>query len=143
MSELQDFDAMIDDPFKDDVVNEYAAQIDNPFEVEDLSMSDEENDFGDLKVDFIKALILNDDIIGYRIRTNKGLFDLSLKAAREHGLYNYRVTKGIPVRKYEDYGKYMSESEYANKMIVPDISDNDELCNQIITILLTEDWYLW
>ena len=66
-------------------------------------------------------------------------FDLSLKAAREHGLYNYRVTKGIRVRKYDDYGKYMSESEYANKMIVPDISDNDELCDQIITILLTTD----
>lgn len=139
MSEVQNFDAMIDDPFKDDEVNEFAAQIENPFEIEDLTLSDEETDFGDLKVDFIKALILNDDIIGYRIRTNKGQFDLSLKAAREHGLYNYRVTKGITVRKYEDYGKYMSESEYANKMIVPDISDNDELCSQIITILLTAD----
>ena len=139
MSEVQNFDAMIDDPFKDDEVNEYAAQIENPFELEDLTLSDEETDFGDLKVDFIKALILNDDIIGYRIRTNKGQFDLSLKAAREHGLYNYRVIKGIKVRKYDDYGKYMSESEYANKMIVPDISDNDELCDQIITILLTTD----
>lgn len=139
MSELQNFDAMIDDPFKDDEVNEYAAQIENPFELEDLTLSDDETDFGDLKVDFIKALILDDDIIGYRIRTNKGQFDLSLKAAREHGLYNYRVTKGIIVRKYDDYGKYMSESEYANKMIVPDISDNDELCDQIITILLTTD----
>ena len=139
MSEVQNFDAMIDDPFKDDEVNEYAAQIENPFELEDLTLSDDETDFGDLKVDFIKALILNDDIIGYRIRTNKGQFDLSLKAAREHGLYNYRVLKGITVRKYDDYGKYMSESEYANKMIVPDISDNDELCDQIITILLTTD----
>lgn len=139
MSEVQNFDAMIDDPFKDDEVNEYAAQIENPFELEDLTLSDDETDFGDLKVDFIKALILDDDIIGYRIRTNKGQFDLSLKAAREHGLYNYRVTKGIRVRKYDDYGKYMSESEYANKMIVPDISDNDELCDQIITILLTTD----
>ena len=139
MSEVQNFDAMIDDPFKDDEVNEYAAQIENPFELEDLTLSDDETDFGDLKVDFIKALILDDDIIGYRIRTNKGQFDLSSKAAREHGLYNYRVTKGIRVRKYDDYGKYMSESEYANKMIVPDISDNDELCDQIITILLTTD----
>ena len=139
MSEVQNFDAMIDDPFKDDEVNEYAAQIENPFELEDLTLSDDETDFGDLKVDFIKALILDDDIIGYRIRTNKGQFDLSLKAAREHGLYNYRVTKGIRVRKYDDYGKYMSESEYANKMIMPDISDNDELCDQISTILLTTD----
>ena len=135
MSEVQNFDAMIDDPFKDDEVNEYAAQIEKPFELEDLTLSDDETDFGDLKVDFIKALILDDDIIGYRIRTNKGQFDLSLKAAREHGLYNYRVTNGIIVRKYDDYGKYMSESEYANKMIVPDISDNDELCDQTITIL--------
>ena len=99
MSEVQNFDAMIDDPFKDDEVNEYAAQIENPFELEDLTLSDDETDFGDLKVDFIKALILDDDIIGYRIRTNKGQFDLSLKAAREHGLSNYRVRKGVQATK--------------------------------------------
>lgn len=138
MSDIQDFESMIDDPFKEDEVNEYAAQIDDPFE-EDLSIVDDEIDFGDLTVEYIKALVLNDDIIGYRIRTNKGLFDISLRAARDNGLYNYRVTKGIVVKKYEDYGKYMSESEYANKMIVPDISDNDELCKQIISILLTSE----
>ena len=63
MSEVQNFDAMIDDPFKDDEVNEYAAQIENPFELEDLTLSDDETDFGDLKVDFIKALILDDDTV--------------------------------------------------------------------------------
>ena len=51
-----------------------------------------------------------------------------------------RDLKSLKITKVaNDYGKYMSESEYANKMIVPDISDNDELCDQIITILLTTD----
>lgn len=105
--------------------------------IDKLAIDDEENDFGDLTVEFVKGLLLNDEIIGYRIRTNKGLFDMSLKAARRLGLYNYRVTKGIKVQKYDKYGKYMSRSEHENQITVPDISDNEELCRQIIMLILT------
>lgn len=105
--------------------------------IDKLAIDDEENDYGDLTVEYVKGLLLNDEIIGYRIRTNKGLFDMSLKTARKLGLYNYRVTKGIKVQKYDKYGKYMSQSEHENQITVPDISDNAELCRQIIMLILT------
>lgn len=152
VSSSEDLGSLIDDPFKEELKNSnygtnnvsfnieknnLGAEIENPFEVETLTIEDEETDYGDLTVDFVKGLILDDDIIGYRIKTNKGLFDISLVSARQYGLYNYRVTKGIKVQKYDDFGKYMSKSEYMNNIVVPDISDNEELCKKIIAILLT------
>lgn len=73
-------------------------------------------------------------IVGYRIKTNKGQFDISSSVAEQLGFNQFKVTTAIEL--YSHNGLLRSKGEIKTGVLVRDISNNISDCKKLLSILL-------
>lgn len=73
-------------------------------------------------------------IVGYRIKTNKGQFDISSSVAEQLGFNQFKVTTAIEL--YSHNGLLRSKGEIKTGVLVRDISNNLSDCRKLLEILL-------
>lgn len=73
-------------------------------------------------------------IVGYRIKTNKGQFDISSSVAEQLGFNQFKVTTAIEL--YSHNGLLRSKGEIKTGILVRDISNNISDCKKLLSILL-------
>ncbi len=73
-------------------------------------------------------------IVGYRIKTNKGQFDISSSVAEQLGFNQFKVTTAIEL--YSHNGLLRSKGEIKTGVLVRDISNNLSDCKKLLSILL-------
>lgn len=89
----------------------------------------------DLSVVVISKLVFEDNLIGYRFRLNNGCLDISIEKGKELGIVPYKIGKRVPLTAIN--GVLASKYECNNKVLFPDISSDDELCNSLLKALLS------
>lgn len=89
----------------------------------------------DLSVVVISKLVFEDNLIGYRFRLNNGCLDISIEKGKELGIVPYKIGKRVPLTAIN--GVLASKYECNNKVLFPDISSDDEICNKLLKALLS------
>lgn len=112
-------------------------------EIDDTS-SDSGNNFARLNIDritsdlstvVISKLVFEDNLIGYRFRLNNGCLDISIEKGKELGIVPYKIGKRVPLTAIN--GVLASKYECNNKVLFPDISNDDELCRRLLEVVLS------
>ena len=83
----------------------------------------------------VVGLMYNNEIIAYRVKTDKGNFDMTLDSLSRYGIGGFKIEKVIKLDRVN--GMIMSASERKNKRLVPDISKNEEDCRKIYNLLFS------
>lgn len=73
-------------------------------------------------------------VVGYRIKTNKGQFDISSSVAEQLGFNQFKVTTAIEL--YSHNGLLRSKGEMKSGVLVRDISNNLADCKKLLSVLL-------
>lgn len=89
----------------------------------------------DLSFAVISKLIFNETLIGYRFRLKNGCLDISVEKGKELGIVPYKIGKRVTLTQIN--GVYASNYECKNKVLFPDISGDDELCRELLQIVLS------
>ena len=89
----------------------------------------------DLSVVVLSKLIYNNVLMGYRFRLNNGCLDISIDKGRELGIVPYKVCKRVQLTVTN--GVYASKYECTNRVLFPDISNDDELCRRLLEVVLS------
>ncbi|MEE3392097.1 MAG: hypothetical protein VZR00_02090 [Lachnospiraceae bacterium] len=105
-----------------------------------LDIEDDEEDTGSIVPDDIKsikllALIFDKKVVGYRFKTDKGYFDVTVEKAAEYGMNSHKVRTGLQVEKHN--GIMISKTEIKENKLVPNVTDSQEDCDKLFNLLYT------
>ena len=124
----EEIDLMDEEGVKDYSLN-YVKSVKTASHIEDSVVPD-----GITKIRIV-GLLLDGVTLAYRIKTDKGNFDISLEKFREYGIPGFKVEKVIHLGRVN--GLLMSKSERQTGKLVPDISNNAVDCDKIIKLLFS------
>lgn len=112
------------------------------FESEDEDVEDLTSDFRQLNYEHVStgtftrpvALFADNKLIGLRFKTGNGCVDMSKDKAISLGIPISRCAKRLNLQVYN--GFYLSKAEIENKIMYPDVTYNDEVCQLILKSIL-------
>lgn len=90
----------------------------------------------DLSVVVISKLMYENSLIGYRFRLNNGCLDISIDKGKELGIVPYKIGKRVQLSAIN--GVLASNYECKNKVLFPDISNDDTLCKKLLESVLSQ-----
>lgn len=94
-----------------------------------------DNIVSDLSTVVVSKLMYDNNLIGYRFRLNNGCLDISIDKGNELGIVPYKVGKRVNLKAIN--GVLASNYECTNKVLFPDISNNDDLCRRLLEVVLS------
>lgn len=115
------------------------AELDTENEYDGLEMSSMNGRFSRLTKSIVPdgireirvvALKYNGQVIAFRFKTDKGVFDMWKSVAAKYGLGEFKTETFITLESVN--GVLMSKSERERRRCVPDISDSPEDCAKLI-----------
>lgn len=89
----------------------------------------------DLSTIVVSKLVFEENLIGYRFRLNNGCLDISIEKGKDLGIVPYKIGKRVQLSSTN--GVLVSKYECNNKVLFPDISNDDELCRKLLQALLS------
>ena len=83
----------------------------------------------------VVGLTLDNLVIAYRIKTDRGSYDVTVDKAEQFGLSGYKVEKAIPLLRHN--GVLVTKSELSNKRLIPNISHSPEDIRKLVDIIFS------
>ena len=113
-------------------------EVDDAVESEHLDFCkfDVDRITSDLSVVVISKLMYENSLIGYRFRLNNGCLDISIDKGKELGIVPYKIGKRVQLSAIN--GVLASNYECKNKVLFPDISNDDTLCKKLLESVLSQ-----
>jgi hypothetical protein len=130
----------VEDLKAEDRQNTYLNDTDD--EEEDLSNRDweDENTNGvksivpdDITKIRVVALKLDDTVLAYRFKSDRGSYDMRRSVALKYGLGDFKVSKMIRLHRVN--GLLMTDGEHANRILIPDVSDCEVDCKKLMKFM--------
>jgi hypothetical protein len=81
----------------------------------------------------VVALKLDNTVLAYRFKTDKGSFDMRRSVALKYGLGDFKVTKMIRLQRVN--GLLMTDGEHSKRVLIPDVSDCEEDCKRLMQFM--------
>ena len=102
---------------------------------EEASSSTSSSDFKTSSITKIRLVSLRheDELVGFRFKTNIGNYDISLEVAKSLGVASYKVSKTINLKDVN--GVLMSKKEIETGKLCEDISSNTELVKELFDLV--------
>lgn len=83
----------------------------------------------------VHSLWASDEPLGYRITVGDEAYDVSIEKAKQYGLN--RTDNRLQMKKLKS-GMWVSQSEYVNRKLVADISDNDTKIAELVNMMCNQ-----